>query len=250
VTQSRIFTFGCSFTQYFWPTWADMICYKNDGYNFGQKGGGTTQILHKVANANRKYNFTELDKIIIMLPSLFRHDKIDIHNGKTVWVCNGSQYENPEISNDWMFTQSLNDIIFLKEYLEANELFYWFTAMHDIFNSDFVEYQDLSEQQLEHLNYVSEHIDFKYPTMLESLVSIPNEWGSRNPLYTHGGSPDLHPTILEHYEYANKIEKVNIRREDILIAHHMMLQLNNVSEMNAWCNKNFNIFSSQRSNIY
>lgn len=250
MSNSRIFTFGCSFTEWYWPTWADMICYKNDGYNFGQKGGGITQILHKVANANRKYNFTELDKIIIMLPSLFRLDNISTNNGETVWECQGSQFANPEVPKDWMLMQSLNDIIFLKEYLEANELCYWFTAIHDIFDTTFAEYQNLNQQQLDHLQYVSEIIKFDYPTMMETLVSIEGQWGSRTPLYTHRDSPELHPTILEHYDYANKIEKVNIQREDILIAHHKMLQLKNVDEMNDWCKENFNIFSTQGYQIY
>ena len=89
MANSRIFTFGCSFTQYYYPTWADMICYKNDGFNFGQKAGGVTQILHKVANANRKHKFTELDKIIIMLPSLFRHDVGTMQNNDVVRVSRG-----------------------------------------------------------------------------------------------------------------------------------------------------------------
>jgi len=31
----RIFTFGCSFTEYSWPTWADMILHKREGVNYG-----------------------------------------------------------------------------------------------------------------------------------------------------------------------------------------------------------------------
>jgi hypothetical protein len=37
--KSRIFTFGCSFTEYEWPTWADIILYKNIRYimNIGKE---------------------------------------------------------------------------------------------------------------------------------------------------------------------------------------------------------------------
>ena len=38
----RIFTFGCSFTQYHWPTWADIlinenICNGGIGENWGRQ---------------------------------------------------------------------------------------------------------------------------------------------------------------------------------------------------------------------
>jgi len=250
MANSRIFTFGCSFTQYYYPTWADMICYKNDGFNFGQKAGGVTQILHKVANANRKHKFTELDKIIIMLPSLFRHDVGTMQNNDVVWDCKGSQHSNSDIPNEYMFMENLNNIIFLKEYLEASELCYWFTAMHDIFDGSFMEYQNLNEQQLSHLDYVSKIIDFEYPTMMESLCNIPGQWGSRSQLYQHGGLPDLHPTVLEHYEYATKITKVNISKEDILVVHNKLLKMTDVNEMHTWCKENFNVFCNQSNQIY
>ena len=45
MNKNRIFTFGCSFTQYCWPTWADMLLYENSGKNYGISGGGFDQIL-------------------------------------------------------------------------------------------------------------------------------------------------------------------------------------------------------------
>ena len=36
---TRLFTFGCSFTQYWWPTWADILGYQHDFYeNWGRCG--------------------------------------------------------------------------------------------------------------------------------------------------------------------------------------------------------------------
>ena len=31
LTNTRLFTFGCSFTQYMWPTWADIL---SKNFNF------------------------------------------------------------------------------------------------------------------------------------------------------------------------------------------------------------------------
>ena len=39
----RVFAFGCSFTNYIYPTWADLIMHEMPSaecYNFGKAGGG------------------------------------------------------------------------------------------------------------------------------------------------------------------------------------------------------------------
>ena len=43
----RAFVFGCSFTQYYWPTWADILGREfNKFENWGQCGGGNQFIFN------------------------------------------------------------------------------------------------------------------------------------------------------------------------------------------------------------
>jgi len=43
---SRLFTFGCSYTNYRWSTWADCLAPEFDYFeNWGQSGGGNHYIL-------------------------------------------------------------------------------------------------------------------------------------------------------------------------------------------------------------
>ena len=45
----RLFTFGCSFTQWKWPTWADYIGINFDEYyNAGQAGSDNKHILNHI----------------------------------------------------------------------------------------------------------------------------------------------------------------------------------------------------------
>jgi len=45
----RLFTFGCSYTAYTWPTWADFVGTKFDFYqNWGRLGSGNTIIASKL----------------------------------------------------------------------------------------------------------------------------------------------------------------------------------------------------------
>ena len=80
MNQKRFFAFGCSFTQYSWITWADIISLKlsNEGYecyNFGNSGTGNQAIHSSLVTANSIYNFTDDDIIMVMWSSWNREDR-------------------------------------------------------------------------------------------------------------------------------------------------------------------------------
>jgi len=76
---SRFFAFGCSFTKYHYPTWADIIGYDyrktNNYYNFGQSGAGNQYIISRIWEANAIYNFNKNDTIAICWTNFFREDR-------------------------------------------------------------------------------------------------------------------------------------------------------------------------------
>jgi hypothetical protein len=58
----RFFAFGCSFTCYIWPTWADVVSKEMPQakfYNLGKTGAGNLCISSKVAEANNRFKFTD-----------------------------------------------------------------------------------------------------------------------------------------------------------------------------------------------
>ena len=72
----RFFAFGCSFTNYFWPTWADIIGQDIPYYeNWGEGGGGNHFIFNSVVEADTRHNFNSDDLIIIMWSSASREDR-------------------------------------------------------------------------------------------------------------------------------------------------------------------------------
>lgn len=74
----RFFSFGCSFTSYGWPTWADVI-HTNipnaDFYNFGLPGAGNQLIASRVVEANLRYTFTDTDLVMVMWSTTCREDR-------------------------------------------------------------------------------------------------------------------------------------------------------------------------------
>jgi len=108
---SRLFTFGCSFTNYAWPTWADFLGLEFDYFeNWGVPGIGNVAIANRVAECFVKNDITETDTVIIQWSSHIRHDYHlfkeetgrDAANG---WKTKGSifGYTNAELYDDnWL----------------------------------------------------------------------------------------------------------------------------------------------------
>jgi len=74
----RFFAFGCSFTDYAYPTWADIVSVEMphaEYYNLGRSGSGNLLISNRIAQANCKFKFCETDLIIVMWSTAYREDR-------------------------------------------------------------------------------------------------------------------------------------------------------------------------------
>lgn len=73
---SRLFTFGCSFTNYRWSTWADCLAPEFDEFqNWGQSGGGNHYIFNSVMEADQRHHFGPGDTVIVCWTSSDREDR-------------------------------------------------------------------------------------------------------------------------------------------------------------------------------
>ena len=106
MSKRRLFTFGCSHTNYFWPSWAEILSLGFDSfYNFGLAGTGDFRILNQVVRANERFKFGKNDYVGIALSCNHRYDTID-KNG-TTWLGLGSM--NDESYHKIKFIRELND---------------------------------------------------------------------------------------------------------------------------------------------
>lgn len=59
---NRLFTFGCSFTNYMWPTWADILAIEFDSYrNWGRIGAGNHFIFYSLLECINRNEITADD---------------------------------------------------------------------------------------------------------------------------------------------------------------------------------------------
>jgi hypothetical protein len=98
---NRFFAFGCSYTSYTLPTWADIVAAEipdAEYYNFGQGGSGNLLINNRIAQANLKYNFNETDLVIVMFTAICREDRyID-----GAWQTHGNIYNQEYYDNSFV----------------------------------------------------------------------------------------------------------------------------------------------------
>lgn len=87
--KKRFIAFGCSYTSFCYPTWADYIGVGFDEYyNFAVPGSSNTWLMNRFIEADNelKYN-SETDLIIVMLTGLGRFSYIDPKSKK--WTSHG-----------------------------------------------------------------------------------------------------------------------------------------------------------------
>lgn len=87
---NRFFFFGCSYTHFAWPTWADLLGASASGYsiseghtspgqdppttyNFGYSGGSNSNIINRILIADQQFKFDSKDTICVQWTSKFRH---------------------------------------------------------------------------------------------------------------------------------------------------------------------------------
>lgn len=89
----RFFTFGCSFTNHFYPTWANVVASEMPDakfYNFGLTGSGNQLINIRLSEADVRFKFCETDLIMTMYSTFYREDRWV--RGR--WLTGGNVYNN------------------------------------------------------------------------------------------------------------------------------------------------------------
>lgn len=105
----RLFTFGCSFTSYYWPTWADILGISYDFYeNWGSPGAGNHFIFYSLVECIQRHGISKNDEVMIMWSTLAREDRY--LNGR--WRLEGSVYNN-SMSADYIKKHTDPDGYFL-----------------------------------------------------------------------------------------------------------------------------------------
>ena len=148
---SRLFVFGCSFTCYRTPTWADILSFSYDQYyNLGKGGSGNQCIFETLCDAVLRYNIRHGDTVIVMWTSYHRQDFFKSDR----WHTPGNVYNSPKVFDDeyirnyidvkGMIMHSLNFISAAEAILAQSKADWYMTSMSDMLDP-FVEFDGITK---------------------------------------------------------------------------------------------------------
>lgn len=203
---SRFFAFGCSFTKYVYPTYADLLCFNFDWYqNWGQGGAGNHYIFNSLVEADQRHKFNKNDTIVVQWTNTAREDR---YLDKS-WIGDGNIYSQNTYDSKWVkkfITERgclIRDMAFIKAAFillknscadfrfismvpihKHNE---WIDTEYNINNDIFDLYKEVIEQIR--------------PSYYEVIYN--KNW---SPIMQHEtGTRDSHPSPNEHLTYIKKI---------------------------------------------
>lgn len=146
----RFFAFGCSYTSYSWPTWADLASIEYDfSKNWGLSGIGNKAIAERVAEANTRYQFGPDDIVVVQWSSHLRNDfwhQYSLPERHVGWKTSGSifNYINQRLyDKKWIdtfffepayFMHTLNYISMTQGLLESTGCKWYMTSIGDVRN--------------------------------------------------------------------------------------------------------------------
>lgn len=169
---SRFFAFGCSFTGYKWPTWADILGQEFDEYqNWGRNGAGNQYIFHSLVEANQRSKFTPDDTVVVMWTTLDREDRYL----RGEWFTHGSIYHNTYLPKEfvkqfaddrWSILRDVTCMSAVKSLLD-----HWGVTYHFL---NMVPFEFSFDQCVEPINDIVQEfkplLDITKPSMFEKVM--------------------------------------------------------------------------------
>lgn len=210
---SRTFCFGCSFTQYMWPTWADIVVLSerergNQAWNFGMCGISNSGIATNINIADSVFNFTPEDHIMITWTSLHRIDRLEqywdnqLNRNVMQWQMRGSIFGGgkPQHIKDWiehewhMETDIMNNWTTMRTVDRAFKPQFQGHIREPLLDSDIVDFDLNPEIAVWYKSYYSKNKHNLFD------VDKKNMWnkGQLDDYVVH----DPHPDPLQHLKYA------------------------------------------------
>lgn len=209
---ARLFTFGCSFTDYHWATWANILALDLDCefYNFGKSGSGNFLMSNLITQADAIYKFNQNDLIIVCWTNISREDRwLD---GRK-WITPGNIYSQGVYDEKFVKKWACSNFYSLRDFSQItliDNFLYNKTQYHFLSMCNITEVTDQwSTEDSDISKDVKQLFEPSLSKILPSFYKVLWDDDIQNKLKKdeveiHPKFFDGHPTILEHLEYLQK----------------------------------------------
>jgi hypothetical protein len=182
---TRLFTFGCSFTNYRWSTWADCLAPEFDYFeNWGQSGAGNEYIFNSVMECDQRSQFNDTDTVVVCWTTATREDRYINER----WHTLGNMFTCPIYNKEYLATHIDERGLLIKTLA-------YIKAIKVLLESRQVRWKFLSMDRIDPLNIYQDVINSILPSYRSVLFE--DRWPDRN------GDP--HPSPKEHLAYLDAV---------------------------------------------
>lgn len=251
MTKSRCFAFGCSYTQWFYPTWADIIGQNyEEFFNYGKGATSNDTMCKRFIEADNIHNITSDDLVIWGLSGIGRFNFLvnKADGGVGLWGCGDLQSDGMDgyidtvekwkpfkhiirfmrdhywdrkfgIYQTWIAVKTV------KRILTANNTKHIiFTALDNSYYKD-AELLNLDSQEVDMINEIYDLLDVK-----ESL----HEYNEKNHISPY---EDTHPFIDSHFAFVKKHFPEYINDKTTEYFNTMYQQVKDIKDMDTAYNQ-------------
>lgn len=201
ITNKRFFAYGCSFTRYAWPTWADILGRNyQEYYNYGCYGAGNHYIFNALMESDQHHRITKNDLIIIQWSCSSREDRYKDRK----WITPGgvgNNWSRKEIIRFFDFRgfviRDLAMIKAAKMFLDKIGCEYYFLSMVPFTTNNM--HKELSDSDTSDVEVLYKDVlDFIKPSYEDTFGTF----STRRPLKLYDiVVHDSHPIPSEHFLY-------------------------------------------------
>lgn len=210
-TSGRLFTFGCSFTNYWkWPTWADITATNFKQWeNWGICGGGNSQVLYNLLECHQRNQIGPTDTVMVMWTNISRQDQyIDRR-----WTEFGNIYWSDHYPKDYVkrfacergfLIRDLAVISAVRQCLKAWGCQYRFLSLVPLADVSMGFNQERPAiRTKDAIKLYEDVIEEISPSIFETVYS--GNWNRRPGIPAHVTDNDIHATPIEHLKYLEAV---------------------------------------------
>jgi hypothetical protein len=237
----RFFSFGCSFTSLWWPTWNDYIGLNFDEYHTRGCGGADNKnILYRLLEVDKKYKFTSDDTIMVMFTSFNRMSYIDdkFHIRNIGDIVNHNLKNHP-MGMTYNFETAVYDnciaIQSIKSILDSKNIKYEFLQSMEW--NFYKENFEMGGEVKDHLEYCLDL--FKYPVM-ENWCYENYDFDKEKVTFQDTGHEDGHPLPHHHLDFVktffphfinDKVIQFHEQQQEVMTDESLHLQATRYKEL-------------------
>jgi len=194
--KGRLFVFGCSFTKYYWPTWADILGQEFEYYeNWGEIGSGNLRIANRVTECVYKNQVGPNDTICIMWSGVTREDRYRNGHWHTANPDIDQHFFTDPIVDDRADTISNLGVVALTHNLLENiKCNWWATSMNGLCS---LESQLLKGKSIKDAHFDS--LDNETEDVIECLFNLEKELILGSDDFDPGTTLAAAPDVLKTY---------------------------------------------------